>query len=208
MAAIHTDDNYGYNGIREIQVLAKTHNICVDVVESFSSTEDFSSDTTRQNLYGKLEKQQERSEGRRVGVIYFGNKNVIKSLLSRIRLDNKFKEVIWLMTDFVGRSEDVFSTVENVSSGYIMVSLPSVLIEGARKHFNETWDNRTSGSGDPIERLLFEVGNEAKEMFAQSWTRCLPWQPHSMTCLRRNARATPQCVTDLGNTCSRIIYGG
>lgn len=171
VAAIHTDDNYGYNGIREIQVLAKTHNICVDVVESFSSTEDFSSDTTRQNLYGKLEKQQERSEGRRVGVIYFGNKNVIKSLLSRIRLDNKFKEVIWLMTDFVGRSEDVFSTVENVSSGYITVSSPSVLIEGARKHFNETWDNRTSGSGDPIERLLFEVGNEAKESYRSDYVR-------------------------------------
>ena len=69
IAAIHTDDNYGFSGIRTVKELAEKHGICVDVVESVSSTEDFTSDTTRRNLYEKLEKQQDRAQGRRLGII-------------------------------------------------------------------------------------------------------------------------------------------
>lgn len=165
MAAIHTDDNYGFSGIREIGALAKSHKICIDVIESFSSTEDFSLDTTRQKFYEKLEKQQDRAQNRRLGVIYFGNKNVIKSLLNRIRLDNKFKELVWLMTDFVGRSEDVFSAVQSASSGFITISLASRQITGARDYYMEKWRNKNSESVDPLEKLLSEIGNEAQESY-------------------------------------------
>lgn len=47
MVVIYIDDNYGYNGIKEIYVLVKIYNICVDVVESFSFIEDFSLDIIR-----------------------------------------------------------------------------------------------------------------------------------------------------------------
>ncbi|XP_062603475.1 uncharacterized protein LOC134265243 [Saccostrea cucullata] len=171
VAAIHTNDNYGFSGINEIKALAKSHNICVDVVVSVGSSEDFSSDITRQNLYNNLEQQQNRAENKRLGVIYFGNKNVIKSLLSRFRLDNKFSELIWIMTDFVGRSEDVFSAFEDVSSGYISVSSASTSVIGARNHYEEKWRNKNSASSDPIERLLNEVGNEAQESYRLDYVR-------------------------------------
>lgn len=75
-------------------------------------------------------------------------------------MDNKFKELIWFMMDFVGWSEDVFSIVENVFSGYIIVFFVLVLIERVREYFNDMWNNRILGLEDLIERLLFEVGNE------------------------------------------------
>lgn len=64
------------------------------------------------------------------------------------------------MMDFVGWSEDVFSIVENVFSGYIIVFFVLVLIEGVRNYFNDMWNNRILDLEDLIERLLFEVGNE------------------------------------------------
>lgn len=64
------------------------------------------------------------------------------------------------MMDFVGWSEDLFSIVENVFSGYIIVFFVLVLIEGVRNYFNDMWNNRILGLEDLIERLLFEVGNE------------------------------------------------
>lgn len=64
------------------------------------------------------------------------------------------------MMDFVGWSEDVFSIVENVFSGYIIVFFVLVLIERVREYFNDMWNNRILGLEDLIERLLFEVGNE------------------------------------------------
>lgn len=64
------------------------------------------------------------------------------------------------MMDFVGWSEDVFSIVENVFSGYIIVFFVLVLIEGVRNYFNDMWIKRILGLEDLIERLLFEVGNE------------------------------------------------
>lgn len=64
------------------------------------------------------------------------------------------------MMDFVGWSEDVFSIVENVFSGYIIVFFVLVFIERVREYFNDMWNNRILGLEDLIERLLFEVGNE------------------------------------------------
>lgn len=64
------------------------------------------------------------------------------------------------MMDFVGWSEDVFSIVENVFSGYIIVFFVLVLIERVREYFNDMWNNRILDLEDLIERLLFEVGNE------------------------------------------------
>lgn len=64
------------------------------------------------------------------------------------------------MMDFVGWSEDVFSIVENVFSGYIIVFFVLVLIERVKEYFNDMWNNRILGLEDLIERLLFEVGNE------------------------------------------------
>lgn len=64
------------------------------------------------------------------------------------------------MMDFVGWSEDVFSIVENVFSGYIIVFFVLVLIERVREYFNDMWNKRILGLEDLIERLLFEVGNE------------------------------------------------
>lgn len=64
------------------------------------------------------------------------------------------------MMDFVGWSEDLFSIVENVFSGYIIVFFVLVLIEGVRNYFNDMWNNRILDLEDLIERLLFEVGNE------------------------------------------------
>lgn len=64
------------------------------------------------------------------------------------------------MMDFVGWSEDVFSIVENVFSGYIIVFFVLVLIKRVREYFNDMWNNRILGLEDLIERLLFEVGNE------------------------------------------------
>lgn len=64
------------------------------------------------------------------------------------------------MMDFVGWSEDVFSIVDNVFSGYIIVFFVLVLIERVREYFNDMWNNRILGLEDLIERLLFEVGNE------------------------------------------------
>lgn len=64
------------------------------------------------------------------------------------------------MMDFVGWSEDVFSIVDNVFSGYIIVFFVLVLIKRVREYFNDMWNNRILGLEDLIERLLFEVGNE------------------------------------------------
>lgn len=64
------------------------------------------------------------------------------------------------MMDFVGWSEDVFSIVENVFSGYIIVFFVLVLIKRVREYFNDMWNNRILDLEDLIERLLFEVGNE------------------------------------------------
>lgn len=64
------------------------------------------------------------------------------------------------MMDFVGWSEDVFSIVDNVFSGYIIVFFVLVLIERVREYFNDMWNNRILDLEDLIERLLFEVGNE------------------------------------------------
>lgn len=69
------------------------------------------------------------------------------------------------MMDFVGWSEDVFSIVENVFSGYIIVFFVLVLIERVREYFNDMWNNRILGLEDLIERLLFEVGNEVQESY-------------------------------------------
>lgn len=62
--------------------------------------------------------------------------------------------------DFVGWSEDVFSIVDNVFSGYIIVFFVLVLIKRVREYFNDMWNNRILDLEDLIERLLFEVGNE------------------------------------------------
>lgn len=64
------------------------------------------------------------------------------------------------MMDFVGWSEDVFSIVDNVFSGYIIVFFVLVLIKRVREYFNDMWNNRILDLEDLIERLLFEVGNE------------------------------------------------
>ncbi|XP_069101089.1 uncharacterized protein [Argopecten irradians] len=164
IAALHTNDNYGSSGMEKILQLARENGICVDVVQAINSTENFANIATLENFLKVLTNQKNQAKDQKLGIVYFGQKNVIERLLIRLNqlLTKEYRGFHWIMSDFVGTSVEVFNDADDVSDGTITVSTSSVMIKEAQQFFEEKWDAALSitNMSTPLERLIAEYRTE------------------------------------------------
>ncbi|XP_060062918.1 uncharacterized protein LOC132543434 [Ylistrum balloti] len=162
IAALHTNDNYGLSGMEKILQLARENGICVDVVQAINATENFAEIVKLENFFQALLHQKSLAKDRKLGIVYFGQKNVIEILLIRLNQlfnnNEMYRDFHWIMSDFVGTSVEVFNDADHVSDGTITVSTSSVLIQEARQFFEEKWDasSTVTNTSSSVDRLIAE----------------------------------------------------
>ncbi|XP_033746774.1 uncharacterized protein LOC117331910 [Pecten maximus] len=164
IAALHTNDNYGSSGMEKILQLARENGICVDVVQAINSTENFANIATLENFLKVLTHQKDQAKNKKLGIVYFGQKNVIERLLIRLNqlLTIEYRGFHWIMSDFVGTSVEVFNDADDVSDGTITVSTSSVMIEEAQQFFEEKWHAALTitNMSSPLDKLIAEYRAE------------------------------------------------
>ncbi|OWF56546.1 Metabotropic glutamate receptor 5 [Mizuhopecten yessoensis] len=164
IAALYTNDNYGSSGMEKILQLARENGICVDVVQAINSTENFANIATLENFLNILIHQKKQTKNKTLGIVYFGQKNVIERLLIRLNqlLTIEYRGFHWIMSDFVGTSVEVFNDADDVSDGTITVSTSSVMIQEAQQFFEDKWNAAltTTNLSSPLDKLIAEYRTE------------------------------------------------
>lgn len=176
VAAIHTDDNYGRDGIEGIQKLAKERGICIQTVISLKITLSNDDSKTFDSVITALKEQMNRAKDKMLGVVYFGQKNIIKKVLIEAShestFDQNLKNIHWIMCDFVGTSIDVFREASEFAHGTLTVSTSAILFKEARDYFLNKWNTVTENTNqDPVKILMKEYKEQPEHasVSTESW---------------------------------------
>ncbi|KAL3852371.1 hypothetical protein ACJMK2_016025 [Sinanodonta woodiana] len=146
ISGLNTNDNYGIKGMEMVKKFAKQEGICVDVVDQNLS--DPYNTTTFDKVILLLQERQLLANDTQLGVVYFGQKNVIKGLLVRMHnvLDSsppinlKLKNIHWIMSDFVGTDTDIFSDLFEIANRTITMSPASDVTNDIQKTYIQKWN--------------------------------------------------------------------
>ena len=168
MAAIHTNDNYGTRGISRIIELGKEKDICVNVIASLDTDQDFTNQTVRTQLKNNIIQLQAKAANKEIVIIYFGVKDVIASFFNNpiyMYEISELKRVKWLMSDFVGTSTAVFrDAIMDYTAGIFTLSTSSIHVQDVQTFYDDKWRTRnTQYQNDPLKKLMVEVGSDSKD---------------------------------------------
>ncbi|CAG2184357.1 unnamed protein product [Mytilus edulis] len=160
VVAMHTDDNYGRYGVTNIVKLAKIRNICVNVIPGFKTTETFDDTSFRDSILQKLLQHVENTTDDTLGVLYFGQRNVIQQLLSKMQLTAnikaKLKNIKWIMSESIGTRVMVLSGAPDVTNEAMTVSMSTLDVPEVLEHAKNI---RSSASmSDDISTLINNFG--------------------------------------------------
>ncbi|KAK3587574.1 hypothetical protein CHS0354_004866 [Potamilus streckersoni] len=161
ISGLHTNDNYGIKGMEMVKEFAKQEGICVDVVEQYLS--DPFNTTTFDKVIMLLQKRQLLANDTHLGVVYFGQKNVLKGLLVRMHnvldssppISQKLKNIHWIMSDFVGTDLDIFSDLQEIANRTITMSPVSYVKNEIQNFYMKKWNAAVSNNvSDTIGELM------------------------------------------------------
>ncbi|KAJ8302172.1 hypothetical protein KUTeg_021159 [Tegillarca granosa] len=176
VAAIHTDDNYGRDGIEGIQKLAKERGICIQTVISLKITLSNDDRNPLDDVITALKEQMDRAKDKMLGVVYFGQKNIIEQVLINANLKSKFdqtlKNIHWIMCDFVGTSISVFREASDFAHGTLTVSTSAILFKEARTYFLNQWNTvNENANQDQVKILMKEYKGQPEHatVTTESW---------------------------------------
>ncbi|CAC5406459.1 GRM5 [Mytilus coruscus] len=160
VVAMHTDDNYGRYGVTKIAHLAKIRNICVNVIPGFKTTETFDDTSFRDTILQKLLDHIENTTDETLGVLYFGQRNVIQQLLSKMQLTAnikaKLKNIKWIMSESIGTRVSVLSGAPDVTNEAMTISMTTLDIPEVLEHANKI--RSSASTSDDISSLIKNFG--------------------------------------------------
>lgn len=147
MVAMYTDDKYGQNGVAKLVERAKLKNICVRVIPGFKTTEVFNN-SYRDEIVTALLSHIDNTTDKSLGVVYFGQNDVIQRLLIKLNLasqvNGKLRKIKWIMSESVGKRVTVFKNAEDVSNEALTISVATHQVQEVEAHF----DNIRTSSDD------------------------------------------------------------
>ncbi|CAL1544019.1 unnamed protein product [Lymnaea stagnalis] len=141
---VHTNDNYGTQGMAEVKRLALENGICVTHVEEFKLGAQLTTEQmeffVRKTLFTKID-----STTGSIGVIYFGTDGPLKELLSFIKLKrsswtnalNYLRKIHWIATDGVTPAQELGDLVVDYGTKFLLLGPVQLQMKSFEDYFKK-----------------------------------------------------------------------
>ncbi|XP_059161752.1 uncharacterized protein LOC131944892 [Physella acuta] len=155
---IHSTDNYGVQGMAEVQRLAQEEQLCVSTVVSFepdSKTE--MENFVRNTLINVFTKGNDV-----IGVVYFGRNNLLLSLLDYIKLRrsywgnvfNALKKVYWIGTDGVDGTPELIRYLDEYQTKILLIGPQEVVLTSYQTYFRKLLEDPPDWMAGPWRSMV------------------------------------------------------